>query len=293
VNSSANDQAPFVSLDGRRLYFGSQRPGGYGGVDIWVSQRASVDDPWGPPQNLGPTINTPFTENGPVLSRDGHRLFFQSNRPGGFGGNDIYVSHRHNKRDDFGWREAENLGSGVNSLAEEVKPEYFEDDETGAIYLYFRCNLPGGLGNNDICVSTLQPDETFGPAVVVEELSSYFGDFSVTIRRDGLEAIVSSNRDDLAKLGGADLWVFTRASTSDPWSGPTNLGVDVNSPAEEVAATLSFRSTELYFFSNRPGSFGGFDLYVSTRTKLRHRDDDDCDKHERRRWHRDRDRERD
>lgn len=269
VNSSGNEQGPFVSPDGLSLYFGSNRPGGYGGMDIWVSQRASADDPWGPPQNLGPTINTPYTENGAALSHDGHRLFFQSDRPGGFGGNDIYVSRRHNKRDDFGWRSAENLGSGVNSFANEIKPEYFEDDVTGATYLYFTSDRLGGLGERDIYVSTLLPDETFGPAVLAEEFSSAYGDFSVTIRRDGLEAIVSSNRSDIPKFGGSDLWVFTRASTADSWSPPTNLGVMVNSPSEEVAATLSFNRTELYFFSNRPGTFGVFDIWMTTREKLR------------------------
>jgi hypothetical protein len=268
VNSSVNDQAPVISPDGLSLYFGSQRPGGFGGVDIYVSQRASVLDPWGPPQNLGPNINTPFIDNGPALSRDGHRLFFQSMRPGGFGGNDLYVSRRHNKRDDFGWQPAENLGSGVNSFAAETKSEYFEDDETGTITLYFRSDRPGGLGGDDIYASTLQPDETFGAAVLVEAFSSIYGDFSVTLRRDGLEAIVSSNRSDMAKLGGSDLWVFSRVSTADSWSSPTNLGANVNSPSEEVAATLSFDRTALYFFSNRPGTLGGFDLYVSTRAKL-------------------------
>lgn len=274
VNSTGNDQAPVISPDGLSLYFGSQRPGGFGGMDIYVSQRASADAPWGPPQNLGPNINTPYMDNGPVLSRDGHRLFFQSNRPGGAGGNDLYVSRRHNKRDDFGWQTAENLGSGVNSFANEVKPEYFEDDATGVTYLYFRSDRPGGLGESDIYVSTLQPDETFGPAVLVEEFSSIYGDFSVTLRRDGLEAIVSSNRDDLGKLGGSDLWVLSRASTTDPWSSPTNLGADVSSPSEEVAATLSFDGTALYFFSNRPGTLGGFDLYVSTRTKIQAENDE-------------------
>ncbi len=274
INTLAQEQGPTISKAGLSLYFQSNRLGGFGGMDIYVSQRASVGDPWGPPQNLGPNINTAYNDGGAVFSRDGHRLYFQSNRPGGFGGNDIYVSRRHNKRDDFGWRAAENLGSGVNSFANEVKAEYFEDDETGTITLYFWSDRPGGLGNSDIYVSTLQPDETFGPAVLVEEFSSIYGDFSVTLRRDGLEAIVSSNRSDLPKIGASDLWVFSRASTADPWSPPTNLGIDVNSPSEEVGASLSFDGTALYFFSNRPGTLGGFDLYVSTRTKLPELDED-------------------
>src|SRR5438094_261275 len=98
VNSIFADQGAFISKDGLTLYFQSDRPGGFGGVDLYVSQRSSVHAPWGPPQNLGPRINTAFNESTARLSIDGHRLYFTSDRPGGFGSNDIYVSRRHNKR---------------------------------------------------------------------------------------------------------------------------------------------------------------------------------------------------
>src|SRR6195256_6138850 len=92
INSAFNDQQPAISKDGRSLYFTSNRPGGLGGFDIYVSQRASVHDPWGSPLNLGPTVNTAFDEGNAAFSRDGHLMFFQSKRPGGFGGIDIWVS---------------------------------------------------------------------------------------------------------------------------------------------------------------------------------------------------------
>src|SRR5215469_8910331 len=71
INTAFNDQHPALSKDGLSLYISSNRPGGYGADDIWVSQRASVDDPWGPPQNLGPTINSGAVELSPAFSRDG------------------------------------------------------------------------------------------------------------------------------------------------------------------------------------------------------------------------------
>src|SRR3989442_8868594 len=78
INSASSDQGPAISKDGLSLYFTSNRPGGLGGpFDMYVSQRASVDDPWGAPMNLGPTVNTAFDEGNPALSRDGHLLFFQ------------------------------------------------------------------------------------------------------------------------------------------------------------------------------------------------------------------------
>jgi hypothetical protein len=74
VNSANGDFFAAVSKKGLSLYFTSPRPGGYGGWDIYVSQRASVDELWGAPQNLGPTVNTPYDEGSPSLSVDGHYL---------------------------------------------------------------------------------------------------------------------------------------------------------------------------------------------------------------------------
>src|SRR2546423_8363144 len=82
VNSPFGDFFPTISKDGLSLYFTSARvvPGAQGGWDIYVSQRASVSAAWGPPQNLGPTITTPFDEGAPTLSIDGHRMYFSSDR---------------------------------------------------------------------------------------------------------------------------------------------------------------------------------------------------------------------
>ena len=265
------DFNPFISRDGLSLYFASDRAGGFGGFDIWVSQRPSVNDPWGEPQNLGPNINTPSVENSPTLSPDGRRLYFQSDRPGGFGDLDLYVSERHSKRDDLAWQAATNLGSNVNTSFNENGASLFEDDETGATTLYFNSNRPG-VGGSDVYASRINDDEeeeTLEPAVLVPELSTADNDGSPVFRRDGLEVIQSAARP--GSIGGSDLWVRTRASTTDPWSPLVNLGPIVNTQFQENRPALSRQGTELYFGSNRP-STGGFDIYVSTRTKLKHAD---------------------
>jgi OOP family OmpA-OmpF porin len=95
VNSAATDIGPAISKDGLTLYVSSTRPGGLGSPDIYVSQRASVDDPWGLPVNLGPTVNTTSGELNPAFSRDEHFMFFQSDRPGGFGAVDICLRISH------------------------------------------------------------------------------------------------------------------------------------------------------------------------------------------------------
>ena len=269
INSAFSDQGPAISKDGLSLYFHSNRPGGLGGpFDMYVSQRASVDDPWGTPTNLGPPVNTVFDEGNPALSRDGHYLFFQSIRPGGFGGIDLWVSYREHTHDDFDWQPAVNLGAGVNSSADDNGPSYFENDEGGAPQLYFGSTRAGGLGGADIYVSTQLADGSFGPAMQVTELSSIANENRPSIRHDGLEIIFQSNR--AGSLGPAlDLWVATREDPADAWSTPVNLGNTINTTSIDNNANLSSDRKTLFFSSDRPGGSGGLDLYMTTRMKLR------------------------
>lgn len=266
VNAASTDIEVSISRDGLSLYLASNRPGGLGGFDIWVSQRSSLDDLWGPPQNLGPAINTSFNEQAPSITLDGHRMYFFSNRPGGFGGNDLYVARRRDQRDDFGWQLPTNLGNGVNTSSNENLPAPLEET------LYFNSNRPGGAGGTDIYSSVLQSDGTFGPAVLVPELSSSLQDAGVAIRRDGLEMILASNRagsipPDPPGAIGFDLWSSLRPSISDPWPTPVHLGAVVNTASGESRLALSFDGTVLYVISDRPGGSGNLDIWVSTRSK--------------------------
>jgi hypothetical protein len=148
VNSPDGELPPTISLDGLELYFGTSatppRLGGYGGVDLWVSKRATRDDPWGTPVNLGPTVNTAYRENLPILLGDGLLLFFFSNRPGGYGQNDLYVTTRASLSDS--WGRPVNLGPFVNSAGNELYA-YLSAD--GSI-LFFDSDRPGGYGGHDI-----------------------------------------------------------------------------------------------------------------------------------------------
>lgn len=93
----ANDIQPNVRKDGRELVFSSNRTGGFGGPDIWISTRSSVEDAWSPPVNLGPAVNTAVGESRPFLSSDAEQLLFGRGGPAGEGGTgapDIYVTTR-------------------------------------------------------------------------------------------------------------------------------------------------------------------------------------------------------
>jgi hypothetical protein len=269
VNSAFEDFLPELSKNGRSLYFSSNRPGPYGGEDLWVSRRASSADPWRPAENLGAVINGPFNERSPALSRDGHVLFFASSRPGGMGGFDIWVSWRAHTHDDFGWQQPVNLGEGVNSTAGDFGPSYFENDDLGIPTLFFASSRPG-VGGVDIYRSELTANGSFGPATLVAELSTPANDFRPTIRFDGLEVIFDSNRPaplDMAGAGLRDLWISTRSSPSDSWSVPRHLGSVVNGPLNDSLAAFSGDGVTLVFTSDRPGGVGGSDLYETSRPR--------------------------
>ena len=91
---AANDAAPTLRTDGREILFWSARAGGSGGTDIWVSTRPSASGTWSPPENLGPSFNWTGADLHPDLSRDGRILLFSTDRPGGSGGTDIWMSTR-------------------------------------------------------------------------------------------------------------------------------------------------------------------------------------------------------
>lgn len=98
-DAAANDIQPNVRKDGREIVFSSNRAGGLGGQDLWSATRASVDDPWSPPVNLGSNVNTGFGESRPSFSWDAQQLLFGRAGPpgsgeGGTGMSDVYVSTR-------------------------------------------------------------------------------------------------------------------------------------------------------------------------------------------------------
>ena len=267
VNSVGDETQAAITHSGLSLYFSSDRLGGFGLQDIWVSHRTSVDAPWGEPQNLGSLINRGSPEFAPSFSPDDHCMFFSSVRPGGLGGSDIYMTCRLDARDDFGWQTPMNLGSAINTPSPEYDPIYFVDPKSGEATLYFVSNRPAlPTPNNpakfDIYQSTQNEDGSFQPAIKNKELSTPYDDRRVTIRRDGLLLIFTSDRP--GGMGGLDLWASTRRNTHDPWGEPFNLGPDVNTEADERGAGLANDGVTLYFSSNRAGGSGAGDLWVTT-----------------------------
>lgn len=253
LNTTAVDGCPIQSPDGLSLYMASTRPGGLGGIDIWVAQRSSTDAPFGDPVNLGAPINSAADDFCPTPVR-GKGLFFVSARDvaGACGGADIYFARDNPAK---GWTDPVNLGCDVNSSGGEAGPSYFEAD--GAAYLYFS-------SGPDIMASSQLANGAFGPAAPVAELNSPAGDFRPNVRKGGLEIVFDSNRP--GTLGGQDLYFATRSSVDEPWSTPVNAGSLLNTAANETRGSFSWDGLTLYF-GRAPGPEGATDIFVSTRTR--------------------------
>jgi OOP family OmpA-OmpF porin len=115
INSREWESQPALSADGRTLYFVSTRPGGKGGMDIWVSQRTD-DGKWTESQNLGAPINTRGDEISPFIHANGRTLYFSSNGHVGMGGYDLYMA----EQQDNNWQEPRNLGYPINTNKDQV-----------------------------------------------------------------------------------------------------------------------------------------------------------------------------
>ncbi|MEM1123158.1 MAG: hypothetical protein AAGJ18_22140, partial [Bacteroidota bacterium] len=144
---------PTLSPDKQRLYFASDRPGGFGGMDIYVVQRAG--NTWGAPVNLGPTINTSGNEIFPFMSNQ-EKLFFASDGHKGIGGLDIFMVEKTDLKDENSWTARQNVGSPVNSEKDDFGFYIDASEETG----YFSSNRPGGAGEDDIYSWSLEETNT-------------------------------------------------------------------------------------------------------------------------------------
>jgi outer membrane protein OmpA-like peptidoglycan-associated protein/tetratricopeptide (TPR) repeat protein len=141
INIDTYEGMPSLSPDNRELYFVSNRKGGYGGYDIWISR--FEDGLWQLPVNAGPGINTKGDETTPFIAADNKTLFFASNYRPGMGGTDLFVSRR---KDEDNWGQAENLGYPINTAYDEKSELVALDGKT----LYFASDRNGPAGNYDI-----------------------------------------------------------------------------------------------------------------------------------------------
>lgn len=259
VNSAAAEGCPIEAPDGESLYIMSTRGPG-GDQDIWVSARGD-NGQFGEPQMLPAPVNTDANDFCPTPLR-GNWLLFVSTRGGNdtygttaCGGGDIYLTRRSPATGE--WAAPRNLGcetnGGPNGAGTEFGPSLVET--TAGTWLFYSSGGPLGSNTQDIFMSRMLSDGTFGQGEPITELNSPRDDVMPNVRKDGLEVVFASTRPG---HGAFDIWSASRTSAAEPWSPPVNLGTAVNGPGPETRPSLSWDGDRLYF--GRSG-----DIYVSSR----------------------------
>ncbi|HVX52292.1 MAG TPA: OmpA family protein [Chitinophagaceae bacterium] len=199
INTEPFKGAVNISQDGEWLIFAGDFPGkGDGDFDLFISY--NTPQGWSEPVNMGYSINSEFWDSGPSLSPDKNTLYFSSNRPGGYGGSDIYVSHR---RSNGTWTPAENMGPAINTKGNEQAPFIHADNQT----LYFTSDGWPGYGGTDIYVSRKTGDSTWStPENLGYPINTVENEGSLFVASDGLTAYYASDRADTR--GELDLYKF-------------------------------------------------------------------------------------
>ena len=203
INSpNTNEGAQSLSADGRLLIFTiCDKRGGHGSCDLYFSQEKKGI--WSAPRNLGIGVNSGAWESQPSIAADKKALYFSSNRGGGKGGADLWVSYRNNKGE---FEKPVNLGDKINTAGEEQSPFIHPDGKT----LYFMSDGLPGLGKKDIFYSRLQEDGTWGePVNLGYPINTDAHEGSLIVSTDGKKAYFASDRfqesDDNGKI---DIYSF-------------------------------------------------------------------------------------
>lgn len=210
TNTMSHEAAQTVSADGHYLFYmrcDNRSDNGWdqGGCDLYMSYTA--DTAWTVGQSFGATINTPAFEGMPCLSPDNRDLYYVSNREGGYGGFDIWVS----RFEDGLWQQPRNLGPEINTPGDETAPFIHIDNRT----LYFSSTGHTGMGGADLYYCRRTGDTTWSaPKNLGYPINTSANEVSMSVTMDGNKAFLSSDRDSVT--GNYDLYETKLASSVQP-----------------------------------------------------------------------------
>jgi len=263
------DSQPTLSADGNTMYFASDRPGGFGGIDIYFTKKDINTGVWGVPQNAGKKINTAGDEKTPFLHSDSETLYFSSDGHFGFGKYDIFYI----RKDDKGqWKDAENIGYPINTEADDTGFFVSTDSKTGYFFSYDEGKMRGkGVGKYDLYSFDLykeaRPQETtFLSGEIKDNKGNTVEGGRVevlnTVTKEKTNAVVDSStgkfmvavnlkkKDDLLITVKKNDYAFSSKIVSVKDASFDNRPKDVKIEVSEAKAGSSFVLNNLYYNTN-------------------------------------------
>jgi outer membrane protein OmpA-like peptidoglycan-associated protein len=197
INIEPSKGAITVSADGEWMIFAGNFRTGMGNFDLYISYLTPQG--WSEPENLGPNVNSEYWDSSPSLSPDNRILYFSSNRPGGYGGSDLYTCTR---LSNGKWGPAKNMGPVINTVGDETSPYIHADNQT----LYFTSDGLQGYGGSDLFICRKKNGEWGAPQNLGYPVNTIENEGSLAVSSDGSTAYYASDRSD--SRGGLDLYKF-------------------------------------------------------------------------------------
>ncbi len=258
INTGNNESYPFISANGKKLYFVSDKPGGHGQTDIYVSNWTNTG--WGPSINLGSLINTKASEQSPSLTKDGKLLYFvRWNYRYGW---DIYRSA--NLGGDTLWSPPKRMGPHIDTPGFETGVSVSSDGKS----LYFSSTRPGGYGMEDIWMCEwgdsgwVRPEnENLGRGINTD-----LNEGCVTMAADEKEMYF--DRWDIFPENPSSKGIFVSHWDRKRWGTAEKVKYPVNSDSTDLYPYITPDGKYLYFGSDRSGGYGKFDIWYVRRDSL-------------------------
>jgi len=199
INTLQSEGAQTISADGKTMVFTAcLRKDGYGSCDLYISKK--IGEIWSKPNNIGTPINSNYKETQPCLSSDGKTLYFISNRPGGKGKFDIWMSQLNESKQ---WEQPINLGDSINTPEDELAPFIHFNNTT----LYYSSEGHLGMGGSDLFISRKNSNEDWSTSINLGyPINTYSNEESLIINAQGDFGFISSDMD--GGYGQKDIYQF-------------------------------------------------------------------------------------
>ncbi|MDE0471006.1 MAG: OmpA family protein [Ekhidna sp.] len=207
INTPLNEGASTVSADGRTMIFTAcDRRDSFGSCDLFITRKTGDD--WSKPMNLGKTVNSKYWESQPSLSADGNTLYFVSNRPGGYGGRDIWAT----EREEGQWNEPENLGAEINTFKDETTPFI----HFNGISLFFSSNGYPGMGGFDLFQTEKTDSSWLQPANLGYPINSFRDEVALLVSSDGTKGLFAKEIQKGREILDSRIVSFTIPASTQP-----------------------------------------------------------------------------